>query len=417
MLFLIGTMETLLAPGDFFNFTCSSGEDSATIEIKHENEDYYFSLAIESLDGTVVTGTATDPNNQVKTLHMNSRQTLKGFAVGTTTVVLQCSIIGTDNRMVYVSYTDSLLLEQNEQYSTTQNAIKSQSKDFYVIVPVCHHGTINVKTNGLVYASYDTARPSAENNKFNNADTKADFQITDIMLPGILNIHVVFDSSVSEGLLLVNQGEPKVVTLGAEMFGKVSAMAHCYNHYTVEVDTHDHLVIAIADNDNQMKTATPVGYLKSEVNQYAPASYYDYKYISSHGVIDVDPSQYPSEYTEKHTLDLAISVGYNTAFLPVTHNISEQYSNYTYGLYATVNGTALQPAHEVVVTVPENYDHIDSVVLFKDTDQVRYTDSNLNVNSQLFSSYVVQLETDDPDELQRINFGYDQPGQTQGVSN
>lgn len=118
MLFLIGTMQVTLAPGDFHNFTCSSAEDVATIQIKHEKEDYYFTLAIESLDGTVVTGNATDPSGEVKTLHMNSRQTLKGFAVGTTTVVLQCSILGTNSRMVYVSYTDGLLLEQNEQYST-----------------------------------------------------------------------------------------------------------------------------------------------------------------------------------------------------------------------------------------------------------------------------------------------------------
>lgn len=236
------------------------------------------------------------------------------------------------------------------------------------------------------------------------------------MLPGILYIHMVFDSEELEGMLLVNQGEPKALTIGAEMSGRVSSMAHCYNHYTVDLTTHDHLIIAIADNDNQMKTATPVGYLKSELNKYEPASYYNYNYVSSHGVIDVDPTKFPSEYTEDHQLDLAISVGYNTAFLPVTHNISEQYSDYTYGVYSTVNGTALQPAHEVTVTVPENYDHIDTVVLFKDTDQVRYTDSNMNVNSQVFSTYVVQLEAQNASELLRINFGFDQPGSTKGVS-
>lgn len=165
-----------------------------------------------------------------------------------------------------------------------------------------------------------------------------------------------------------------------------------------------------------MKTTTPVGYLKNTVDQYSPASYYEYDYISSSGVLDLDPTEYPSEYTEEHQLDLAISVGYNTAFLPVTHNISEHYSDYTYGVFTTVNGTAVKPAHEVTVTIPENYDHIDTVVLFKDTDQVRYTDGDLNINSQTFSTYVVQIEAQDADQIQQINFGYDQPGSNQGVT-
>lgn len=85
-------------------------------------------------------------------------------------------------------------------------------------------------------------------------------------------------------------------------------------------------------------------------------------------------------------------------------------------MFTTVNGTAVKPAHEVTVTVPENYDHIDTVVLFKDTDQVRYTDGDLNINSQTFSTYVVQIEAQDADQIQQINFGYDQPGSNQGVT-
>lgn len=207
-----------------------------TIQITHEKADYYFSLAIESLDGTVVTGTATDPNSQSKTLHMNSRQTLKGFAVGTTTVKLQCTVLGSDDHMVYVSYTDALMLEQNQKYSTQLSPLSDQSRDFYVLVPICHRGEIHVKTNGLVYASYETARPTADNNQFNNAETLADLTISDVMLPGFINLHVVFDSSVNPGTLLVNQGEPKVLEIGMEMSGRVSSMAHCYNHYIVNLE-------------------------------------------------------------------------------------------------------------------------------------------------------------------------------------
>ena len=60
MLVLLNVMGVDLAPGDFYNFTCDSTETSVTIHITHEKPDYYFSLAVESLDGTLVIGNATE---------------------------------------------------------------------------------------------------------------------------------------------------------------------------------------------------------------------------------------------------------------------------------------------------------------------------------------------------------------------
>ena len=91
--FLLDVTGAVLAPGDFYNFTCDSAETAVTIDIRHEKPDYHFSLAVESLDGTAVTGTITGPKSQnndnleeVKRIGTNSRHVLKGFTTGTTIV-------------------------------------------------------------------------------------------------------------------------------------------------------------------------------------------------------------------------------------------------------------------------------------------------------------------------------------------
>lgn len=113
-----------------------------------------------------------------------------------------------------------------------------------------------------------------------------------------------------------------------------------------------------------MVTAVPVGYLKMTMESWDIASYDAHDYVSVQGLLNLDRNDYPGEYLEDRTIDLAVSVGYNTAFLPVTHNKTENYSSYTYCVYTTANGTAVTPAHSVTVNIPENYDTIDTVILF-----------------------------------------------------
>ena len=89
--------------------------------------------------------------------------------------------------MIYVSYLDNYLVENNEKFGTTIH----QMNEGYLMVPVCHEKKeIVINTNVLVYASFENARPT-ETSEFNNIKDKLTITIPadKIQIPGYVYIH------------------------------------------------------------------------------------------------------------------------------------------------------------------------------------------------------------------------------------
>ncbi|CAL6005554.1 Conserved_hypothetical protein [Hexamita inflata] len=408
MLWYFASLCVTLGPSAIYNFTCTSLNDVANIEITHEKPDYYLSLAVESLDGTRWYGSVTDSTGFSKTLPINGRVELSTMAVGQIKVTFQCTSLGSYNSVVSVSYTNSRLLLLNQQFTT------GSITDSYFMIPVCHEKTdIKIKTDSLIYASFTNERAD-ETAKFTNAGTNGDFVIPkdQIQIPGYLYIHFVKQNAA--GNLLVTQKAIESVQYNVEYRSSLSSQMHCYDHFITPLHVGDHFVAVSADNDMQNSFSVPAIFFNSE---YTPMNLpvvnnNEVKSDLYNGFLDLSPVDYP-EFYKKDKSVAGVSIGLYTAWLPVTHSESQTYSNYKYSVYFTVNGSYATPGRSTIVNIKAGSDVHDTVLLTKMSDQYAYTNGNReNPNANL----IVQIEGNDlATQYQKMMFGYGQPSANQGT--
>ncbi|CAL6005928.1 Conserved_hypothetical protein [Hexamita inflata] len=409
MLYLASALLIAVKPSSIYNYTCTSLNDIANFELTHEKPEYYFSVAVESLDGTRWFGSVTDSTGYTKTLPINGRMDLSTMAVGEVKVQLQCTNLGTVNQKISISYTDSRLLLNNEQFTT------GSIEETYLMIPVCKENVdIQIKTDALIYASFTNERTDESSAKFNNAQTLTDFVIPkeQIRIPGYLYLHFV--KKTATGNIMVYQKSIETIQYNVEYRSSLSSQMHCYDHFITPLHVGDHFVAVSADNDMQNSFSVPAIFFNSE---YAPMNLpvVNKNEVQSdlyNGFLDLSPVDYPDAYKKDKSIS-GVSIGLYTAWLPVTHSESQTYSSYKYSVYFTVNGSYATPGRSTIVNIPAGSDVHDTVLLTKMSDQYAYTNGNReNPNANL----IVQIEGNDlATQYQKLMFGYGQPSANQGT--
>lgn len=153
----------------------------------------------------------------------------------------------------------------------------------------------------------------------------------------------------------------------------MSSQQFCTAHFTISVskENDDHLIIATADNDQQITYTAPIVYFLSHYDDTSLAGPNNHIVSSEHntnfdGVCDVNPILYPQVYEKNDASDIAVTLGLNTVYLPHQHKISQNYTNYAFSIFASHNGSYVFPGYKTTFTLPMHDEDIkDVVILYK----------------------------------------------------
>ncbi|CAL6062169.1 Conserved_hypothetical protein [Hexamita inflata] len=405
MLCFATSLLIALKPSEIYNFTCTSLDSIANFELKHENKEYYFSLAVESLDGTKWYGSVTDSTNKSKMLPLNNRIDLNDMAVGTVKVQFQCTNLGTVNQQVSISYTNSRLLLQNQQFNTGFN------KDTYFMIPICHDNMdIHISTDSLIYASFSNERVNETTAEFGNAHNFQSFIIPEdkVKVPGYLYLYFSL-RGVPAYVLVSQKNMSSPVPYNVEQRSSLSAQMHCYDNYITPLHAGDHFVAVSAVNDNF--TVPAILLISNYSNNIKVPTYttFDFKSEAYDYYLDINPADYPDAYINNQSI-VGVSLG-QTAWLPVTHSLKQNYTHYMYSIYFTVNNSFTQEGISQKININGGSDVQNSVLLVRQNDQYTFDDHQIPS-----ANLVVRIEGEDlVTQYQKLSIGFGQPNSDVGT--
>lgn len=173
----------------------------------------------------------------------------------------------------------------------------------------------------------------------------------------------------------------------------------------------------------QMQYSAPIIYFQTSFTEYHLAGPDNYLVSSdngnyNYGICNVLPTEYPEVYTSKDKHDIAVQIGLNTAYLPVSHKLMQNYTNYTFSLFVSHNASYVFPGYSTTFSLPADDEEIKDIVIpFKEANQFSLVNGELDRKTIKYSNYIVDFQAESKimmDQIDTVSYGWGNTTGNQG---